>query len=224
MDRYDDFNILSRSMTEISADVNEVLTQLEGYVGRVEGDIDEFTKLAHHLQDEITAARMVPIGTLYSLLSRRVRDAAKSRRTGGSGFFREAKPNWTTTLFSRFRIRWCTWCATLWRMESSFRKLAWRTEKRKKEKFRCALTIAAITLYRSGRRWRGIDYERVKQSAIECGLVSHETADRLTERDLREMLFHPGFSTAVVKTVTSGPRCCGLDVVRSNLNALNGEI
>ena len=44
----------------------------------MEGDIDEFTKLAHHLQDEFTAARMVPIGTLYSRLSRAVRDAAKS--------------------------------------------------------------------------------------------------------------------------------------------------
>src|SRR5437660_2894871 len=78
MDRYDDFNILSRSMAEISADVNEVLSQLQGFIGRVEGDIDESTKLAHHLQDEITAARMVPIGTLYSRLSRAVRDAANS--------------------------------------------------------------------------------------------------------------------------------------------------
>src|SRR5258707_11872322 len=78
MDRYDDANILSRSMTEISAEVNEVLTQLGGFIGRVEGDIDEFTKLAHHLQDEITAARMVPIRTLYSRLSRAVRDAAHS--------------------------------------------------------------------------------------------------------------------------------------------------
>src|SRR5207244_3477615 len=59
-------------------DVNEVLSQLGGFIGRVEGDIDEFSKLAHHLQDEITAARMVPIGTLYSRLSRAVRDAAKS--------------------------------------------------------------------------------------------------------------------------------------------------
>src|SRR5262249_505947 len=37
MDRYDDVNILSRSMTEISADVNEVLSQLGGFIGRVEG-------------------------------------------------------------------------------------------------------------------------------------------------------------------------------------------
>jgi chemosensory pili system protein ChpA (sensor histidine kinase/response regulator) len=70
---------------------------------------------------------------------------------------------------------------------------------------------------------RGIDYERVKLSAIERGLVSPETADRLTERDLREMLFHPGFTTAPVKTELAG-RGVGLDVVRANLNALNGEI
>jgi len=77
MDRYDDFNILSRSLTEISADISEVLSQLGGFVGRVGGDIDEFTKLAHHLQDEITQARMVPIGNLYTRLSRTARDAAK---------------------------------------------------------------------------------------------------------------------------------------------------
>jgi chemosensory pili system protein ChpA (sensor histidine kinase/response regulator) len=70
---------------------------------------------------------------------------------------------------------------------------------------------------------RGIDYQRVRQSAIERGLVSPETADRLTERDLREMLFHPGFSTAPVKTELAG-RGVGLDVVRANLNSLNGEI
>ena len=45
---------------------------------RVDGDIDEFTKLAHRLQDEITQSRMVAIGNLYTRLSRAVRDAAKA--------------------------------------------------------------------------------------------------------------------------------------------------
>ena len=40
MDRYDDFGILSRSLTEISADITEVLTQLDGFVRRVDSDID----------------------------------------------------------------------------------------------------------------------------------------------------------------------------------------
>ena len=78
MDRYDDFGILSRSLTEISADITEVLTQLDGFVRRVDGDIDEFTKLAHRLQDEITQARMVPIGNLFTRITRTVRDAAKA--------------------------------------------------------------------------------------------------------------------------------------------------
>jgi chemosensory pili system protein ChpA (sensor histidine kinase/response regulator) len=69
----------------------------------------------------------------------------------------------------------------------------------------------------------GINYLRVKQAAVDRGLVSLETADSLTERELREMLFHPGFSTATMKTELAG-RGVGLDVVRANLNLLNGEI
>src|SRR5206468_2169247 len=69
---------------------------------------------------------------------------------------------------------------------------------------------------------RGIDYDRVRLTAIEAGLVSAEDASSLTERDLRDFLFHPGFSTAPRKTELAG-RGVGLDVVRSNVNALNGE-
>ena len=105
MDRYDDFNILSRSLTEISADVNVVLTQLEGFMGRVDSDIDEFTKLAHHLQDEITAARMVPIGNLYTRLTRTVRDAANATGKLVELLSKARTPSSTTILFSTFPIR-----------------------------------------------------------------------------------------------------------------------
>ncbi|MGC1617065.1 MAG: response regulator [Candidatus Acidiferrum sp.] len=224
MDRYDDFNILSRSMAEISADVNEVLSQLEGFIGRVEGDIDEFTKLAHHLQDEITAARMVPIGTLYSRLSRAVRDAAKSAAKlvdlDLSGSETELDNNIIQQISDPLvHLVRNSVAHGIERPED-------RTAAGKPE-----LGRVSLRAYHRGNHiyieveddGRGIDYERVKQSAIERGLVSPETADRLTERDLREMLFHPGFTTAPVKTELAG-RGVGLDVVRANLNALNGEI
>ncbi len=224
MDRYDDFNILSRSMTEISADVNEVLSQLEGFIGRVEGDIDEFTKLAHHLQDEITAARMVPIGTLYSLLSRTVRDAAKSaRKLVGldlSGSETELDNNIIQQISDPL----------VHLVRNSVAHGIERSEDRVNSGKAEQGKIILRAYHRGNHIYieveddgRGIDYERVKQSAIESGLVSQETAGRLTERDLREMLFHPGFSTASTKTELAG-RGVGLDVVRSNLNALNGEI
>ncbi|MGH9509299.1 MAG: hybrid sensor histidine kinase/response regulator, partial [Terriglobales bacterium] len=70
---------------------------------------------------------------------------------------------------------------------------------------------------------RGIDYARVRNTAVEAGLVAPEDAESLAERDLLEFLFHPGFSTAPKKTELAG-RGVGLDVVRANLAALNGEV
>ncbi|GAC1668410.1 MAG: response regulator [Candidatus Acidiferrum sp.] len=224
MDRYDDFNILSRSMGEISADVNEVLSQLQGFIGRVEGDIDEFTKLAHHLQDEFTAARMVPIGTLYSRLSRAVRDAAKSAGKQVdldlSGSDTELDNNIIQQISDPL-------------VHLVRNSVAHGIEPSADRAATGKPVTGKVTLraYHRGNHiyievqddGRGIDYERVKQSAIERGLVSPETAGRLTERDMREMLFHPGFSTAPIKTELAG-RGVGLDVVRANLNTLNGEI
>jgi chemosensory pili system protein ChpA (sensor histidine kinase/response regulator) len=224
MDRYDDFNILSRSMAEISADVNEVLSQLQGYIGRVEGDIDEFTKLAHHLQDEFTAARMVPIGTLYSRLSRAVRDAAKSAGKLVDLDLAGSETELDNNIIQQISDPLVHLVRNS--VAHGIESIADRRATGKADNGKVSLRA-----YHRGNHiyieveddGGGINYERVKQSAIERGLVSAETADRLTERDLREMLFHPGFSTAPVKTELAG-RGVGLDVVRANLNTLNGEI
>jgi chemosensory pili system protein ChpA (sensor histidine kinase/response regulator) len=224
MDRYDDFNILSRSLTEISADVKEVLMQLEGFIGRVEGDIDEFTKLAHHLQDEFTAARMVPIGTLYSRLSRAVRDAASS-----AGKQVELDLSGSETELDNSIIQQIS--DPLVHLVRNAVAHGIEPADVRRAAGKSPLGKVALRAYHRGNHiyieveddGGGIDYERVKQSAVEVGLVSTETSHSLTERDLRQMLFHPGFSTAPVKTELAG-RGVGLDVVRANLEALNGEV
>ena len=224
MDRYDDFNILSRSMAEISADVNEVLTQLEGYISRVEGDIDEFTKLAHHLQDEFTAARMVPIGTLYSRLSRAVRDAAQSAGKQVDLDFVGNETELDNNIIQQISD------PLVHLVRNSVAHGIERSDARLSAGKPEAGKVSLRAYHRGNHIYieveddgGGIDYQRVKQSAAERGLVSAETAERLTERDLREMLFHPGFSTAPAKTELAG-RGVGLDVVRANLNALNGDV
>ena len=224
MDRYDDVNILSRSMTEISADVNEVLSQMGGFIGRVEGDIDEFTKLAHHLQDEITAARMVPIGTLYSRLSRAVRDAANS-----TGKQVELALSGSETELDNNIIQQIS--DPLVHLVRNSVAHGIETPEKRREAGKPELGRVTLRAYHRGNHiyieveddGHGIAYDRVRQSAVDRGLVSTETASSLTERELREMLFHPGFSTAPMKTELAG-RGVGLDVVRANLNLLNGEI
>jgi chemotaxis protein histidine kinase CheA len=70
---------------------------------------------------------------------------------------------------------------------------------------------------------RGIDLNRVRATAVERGLVSDEAAARLTQSEVYELLFRPGFSTAEQVTELSG-RGVGLDVVRDAIDRLHGRI
>ena len=224
MDRYDDFNILSRSLTEISADVTEVLTQLEGFMGRVEADIDEFTKLAHHLQDEITAARMVPIGNLYTRLTRTVRDAAKAAGKPVELHLEGAETELDNNIIQQISDPLIHLVRNA--VAHGIEDPAARSRAGKPEDGN-----VHVRAYHRGNHiyieveddGRGIDYDRVRRSVIESGAVSPVAATELSERELREYLFRPGFSTASLRTELAG-RGVGLDVVRANVYALNGEI
>ncbi len=70
---------------------------------------------------------------------------------------------------------------------------------------------------------RGIDVEKVRQRALEQGLVSTEEAAVLNEAETLELILRPGFSTAEEVTELSG-RGIGLDVVQSVLARLKGTV
>ncbi len=77
-----------------------------------------------------------------------------------------------------------------------------------------------ITLTDDG---RGIDVERLRARAVARGLVAKAVADQLTELELLEFLFLPGFSTKDQVTEISG-RGVGLDVVQSMVKAVGGSV
>ncbi|MBL8935868.1 MAG: chemotaxis protein CheA [Archangium sp.] len=69
----------------------------------------------------------------------------------------------------------------------------------------------------------GMDETRIRQVAIERGLVTHEATEELERRDLLNLVFLPGFSTRSDVSELSG-RGVGLDVVKTNLSRLSGLI
>jgi len=69
----------------------------------------------------------------------------------------------------------------------------------------------------------GIDVEAVKNKAIERNLVTVEQAANMSEKDIINLLFQPGFSTSEKVTDVSG-RGVGLDVVKSKIESLSGEV
>lgn len=70
---------------------------------------------------------------------------------------------------------------------------------------------------------RGIDFERLKQKILKKGLASGELVERLSETELLDFLFLPGFSTAEKVTEISG-RGVGLDVVHSMVHEVGGIV
>lgn len=69
----------------------------------------------------------------------------------------------------------------------------------------------------------GIDIEAVRRKAIERGTVTPEQAANMTDKEIINLLFLPSFSTAKQVTDVSG-RGVGLDVVRSKIESLSGEV
>ncbi len=69
----------------------------------------------------------------------------------------------------------------------------------------------------------GVNSERVKAKAIQNGLISAEQAGRMAERDLVNLIFAPGFSTAEKVSNISG-RGVGMDVVKTNIEKIGGTV
>ena len=69
----------------------------------------------------------------------------------------------------------------------------------------------------------GIDANKIKNKAIEKGMITQEEADKMDDADAVRIVFAPGFSTADHISDISG-RGVGMDVVRSKIEALSGHV
>jgi len=70
---------------------------------------------------------------------------------------------------------------------------------------------------------RGMHPQQLREAAIRKNLLSHDAAQVLTDQEALELIFLPGFSTARLITDISG-RGVGMDVVRTNLNEIGGHV
>lgn len=69
----------------------------------------------------------------------------------------------------------------------------------------------------------GLDFEKIRNKAVQKALISAEQAARMTEREITNLIFLPGFSTAEKVTNVSG-RGVGMDVVRTNIEKIGGIV
>lgn len=223
-DRYDDFNILARSLGEISTDLAELQSQTAGLIRSIRGDTGQIQQLTGQLRNEVTRTRMVPIGTLFARFSRQVREAA---RAGGRVVALEASGE-AVEVDTRIIEQLSDPLLHLVRnaIAHGLEDEAERRALGKSPHGALALRAAQrggfvyVEVEDDG---RGIDAEAIRGQAVAQGLLQGEAASALSPGDVLNLIFLPGFSTAGRVTADSG-RGVGLDVVRTNISRLNGEI
>jgi chemosensory pili system protein ChpA (sensor histidine kinase/response regulator) len=223
-DRYDDFTLLARSVAEIASDIAEVQAEITGLGRAVREDLG----LVHRLTGEVRAglgrARLVPIGTLYTRFVRQgqqaARTAGKSVRIETSGESVELDAGIIEQIVDP--LLHLVQNAVVHGLETPDERAA-----------RGKPAVGTVTLSASHRGafvvvevvddGRGIDAEGLRRQAVAQGFARPEMAEALTDREALELIFRPGFSTADRVTTAAG-RGVGMDIVRTNIGRLNGEI
>jgi len=223
-DRYDDAGMFARSIAEIASDIAELQAQLVGVNRMLRDDMAHVQRLTAAIRSEIGRARLVPIGNLFSRFVRQGKEAARAAgkqvRIETLGETVELDTSVIEQIVDPL----------LHLVQNAIGHGLESTDERR------ALgkpPIGAVTLSAAHQGGaivlevaddgRGIDPDLVRRRAVARGFVGAEMAATLTDREAIDLIFLPGFTTATSVTTAAG-RGVGMDVVRTNVRRLNGEI
>ncbi len=223
-DKYDDFNILARRISEVTADISESMSQLNSSIRRSHEDMSQLQQLTLGMRDEIARARMVPIGTPFTRFRRAVRETSRSTAKEvtlvTSGEHTEVDTNVVERLVDPLihLVR----NAVYHGIEPTAVRLAMGKPR--------AGTVYLHAAHRGNEvvievedDGAGLDIEKIRKKAVDRGVVRAEVAKSLTESEVIKFIFLPGFSTAD-KVGEQAGRGVGLDVVKRVIESMNGYL
>lgn len=181
-------------------------------------------KVVHQVQEDITKLRMLPIGTLFSGFPRLVRDLAHKLDKKLDFVMEGQETEVDRTIIEQIRDPLVHLLRNS--VDHGIEAPAARLAAGKPETGHIRLSAyhehgrIVITVEDDG---RGVDARAVAGSAVKKGLISQEASARLSEEEARNLAFLPGASTAKETTEVSG-RGVGLDIVRTNIQSINGFV
>jgi chemosensory pili system protein ChpA (sensor histidine kinase/response regulator) len=223
-DRYDDFNLLSRKLTEITNDTNEIMTELAGFFESFEFDTARISTITTSLQDEITMARMVEVDKLYQMFQRPVRDIAQEENKKVNMVVSGGDTKIDKTIFEIISD-------PLMHMIRNAISHGIETVPERKALGKDPTGALIMKARHEGNNivieieddGRGMDPIVLRQTAVDKGFMSAAEAQSLTDSESINLIFRPGFSTASQISKVSG-RGVGMDVVSTHLARINGRI
>lgn len=224
LDKYDDFNILARRISEITADISESMSQLNGSIRRSHDDMSQLHHLTLGMRDEIARARMVPIGTPFTRFRRAIREIARASNKEVVLVTSGEQTEVDTSIVERLvdPLIHLVRNAVYHGIESATVRVA--------NGKRATGTVYLHAAHRGNSviievedDGGGLDLEKIRAKAVKLGLVRADQAPAMPDAEVIKLIFSPGFSTADRIDDQAG-RGVGLDVVKRVIEGMNGHI
>ena len=189
---------------------------------RLQRNLAQLTRITTELQKTAMAMRMVPIGPLFRRMARLVRDLSRQfgKRVEMETEGDEIELDRTIVEALSDPLMHMVRNSLDHGIESPEDRLA-RGKSASARLFMRAQHQAGHVVIEIADDGRGLDREKILAKAIEKGLI--ESVDGMTDGEVFNLIFAPGFSTAAQVTNVSG-RGVGMDVVRRNVEKLRGRI
>jgi chemosensory pili system protein ChpA (sensor histidine kinase/response regulator) len=223
-DRYTDFHLLTRELTETASDIATIGARVAGTIGDFDADLTRLGRLTREVQDKTMEFRMVPLGTLTMQLERAVRSTAKSCGKLVDFVMEGEQIALDKSLLEQMAdpLLHLLRNAVDHGIEDSDRRVAAGKSERGQITVRAFHegTDVLIEVQDDG---AGLDLERIRQSAIARGLVSESAAAAMSPEAIYAFIFEAGFSTAKQVSEVSG-RGVGMDVVKAKVARLSGRV
>ncbi|MGE0471104.1 MAG: Hpt domain-containing protein [Nitrospira sp.] len=224
LDKYDDFNILARRIGEVTADISESMSQLDGSIRRSQEDMSQLQQLTLLMRDEIARARMVPIGTPFTRFRRAIREIARASNKEVSLVTSGDQTEVDTGIVERLvdplvhLVR-----------NSVYHGIEPAVDRVAKGK----PAVGTVYLHAAHRGnsviieveddGAGLDLTKIRTKAIKMGLANPDKLHTMSDAEALQLIFLPGFSTAE-KVGDQAGRGVGLDVVKRVIEGMNGQI
>ncbi len=229
----DRLDALADLVGELVIDRNRIRQIASTLHPRYEGD-DLLTSLAEtsmhvakvvdELSESIMQVRMLPIGTLFSKFPRLVRDLARSTGKSVNFVLEGEETEIDRSVVEKIKDPLIHLIRNA--VDHAIEPPETRRERGKPESGLVKLSAhhehghIVMTVADDG---RGIDPDLIRESAVRKGIISREAAEGMSGAESLDLVFAAGVSTATDTTEVSG-RGVGLDVVRREIEALNGFV
>ncbi len=204
--------------------------QLLDVARRSDGDLgfkvplQRLSQVTAELQDGIMKTRMQPIGSVWAKLPRLVRDLAPELGKRLDLAMTGAETELDRQLLDHIRdpITHLVRNAADHGIEPPEERRRLGKPAHGTIRLRAFQEGGSITI-EVGDDGRGIDHAAIRRQAAELGTVLPEDLARMSEDEVAQLIFHPGFSTARALSTISG-RGVGMDVVKTNIAAIGGTV